>query len=79
MPCFAKHIQYPTWHSPHAMILSVRSVALKRQPIKCDGSLPPRMSPPRWQQGKELWVEVSTLEEFDREVLAADRLVVVDW
>ena len=46
---------------------------------KCDGSLPPRMSPPRWQQGKELWVEVSTLEEFDREVLAADRLVVVDW
>ena len=37
------------------------------------------MSPPRWQQGKELWVEVSTLEEFDREVLAADRLVVVDW
>ena len=61
------------------MILSVRSVALKRQPIKCDGSLPPRMSPPRWQQGKELWVEVSTLEEFDREVLAADRLVVVDW
>lgn len=48
------------------------------------GQGPPYLTLPpllhfRWQQGKDLWVEVGTLEAFDREVLAADRLVVVDW
>lgn len=34
----------------------------------------------RWQQGKGLWTEVKTLADFDREVMHADKLVVVgEW
>lgn len=39
--------------------------------------LPPAPSLARWQQGKGLWTEVKTLADFDREVMHADKLVVV--
>jgi len=32
-----------------------------------------------WQKNKDLWIEVKTTQDFDREVLGADRPVAVEW
>ena len=33
----------------------------------------------RWEEGKDVFVEIKSLEAFDVEVLESDKLVVVDW